>query len=137
MIWSHLEEYRDHGLLLVRVGFGLFLALEHGWGKVVGGPETWAWLGGHMEMFGLGFAPAFWGFLSMGAEFVGALLVTLGLATRPAALLVVLNMSVVSLAHITGRVDGGPEKAMLFGILFLSLIFIGPGKYSVDEQFGN
>lgn len=136
MIWSHLQKYRDLGLLLLRVVFGLYLALGHGWGKVVGGPETWAWLGEHMEMFGLGFAPAFWGFLAMLAEFVCALLVTLGLATRPAALFVALNMFVVSMAHITGRVDGGPETAVLYGILCLSLVFIGPGKYSLDEQFG-
>lgn len=136
MIWSHLQKYRDLGLLIVRVFFGLYLALGHGWGKVLGGPEQWAWLGGNMEMLGLGFAPTFWGFLSMLAEFVGALLVTLGLVTRPAALFVALNMLVASLGHITGRIDGSPETALLYAAVFVGFILIGPGKYSLDEQIG-
>lgn len=136
MIWSHLQKYRDEGLLLVRVFFGLYLALGHGWGKVQGGPEQWAWLGGNMEMFGLAFAPTFWGFLSMLAEFVGALLVTLGLLTRPAALFVALNMFVASLGHITGRIDGGPETPLMYGVVFLGFLLIGPGTYSLDEQIG-
>jgi putative oxidoreductase len=89
-----------------------------------------------MEIFGLGFAPTFWGFMAAIAEFVGALLVTVGLLTRPAALLLVLNMSVAATAHITGVIDGGPEMALLYGAVFLSLVFVGPGKYSVDEQVG-
>lgn len=136
MIWTHLQKYRDLGLLLVRVFFGLYLALGHGWGKIAGGPEQWAGLGGTMEMFGLGFAPTFWGLMSGVAEFICALLVVLGLVTRPAALLVVLNMAVAATGHITGAIQGGPETALLYGVLFFSLIFIGPGKYSLDEQMG-
>ena len=136
MIWTNLGKFRDFGLLLLRALFGLYMAFGHGLGKITGGPEQWAGLGGTMEIFGLGFAPTFWGFMAAVAEFVGALLVTVGLLTRPAALLLVLNMSVAATAHITGAIDGGPEMALLYGIVFLSLLFIGPGKYSVDEIMG-
>lgn len=136
MIWTNLGKFRDFGLLLLRALFGLYLAFGHGLGKITGGPERWAGLGGTMEIFGLGFAPTFWGFMAALAEFVGALLVAIGLLTRPAALLVTLNMSVAATAHITGAIDGGPEMALLYGIVFLSLLFIGPGKYSVDEIVG-
>ncbi|MFB6247993.1 MAG: DoxX family protein [Salinibacter sp.] len=136
MIWTNLGRFRDLGLLLLRAGFGLYLAFGHGLGKITGGPERWAGLGGTMEIFGLGFAPTFWGFMAAIAEFVGALLVAIGLLTRPAALLVTLNMSVAATAHLTGVIDGGPEMALLYGIVFLSLLFIGPGKYSVDEIAG-
>lgn len=136
MIWTNLGNFRDFGLLLLRALFGLYLAFGHGLGKITGGPEQWAGLGGTMEIFGLGFAPTFWGFMAAVAEFVGALLVAIGLLTRPAALLVTLNMSVAATAHITGAIDGGPEMALLYGIVFLSLLFIGPGKYSVDEIVG-
>ena len=136
MIWSHLSKYRDLGLLLLRGLVGLYLAFGHGLGKITGGPEQWAGLGGTMEMFGLGFAPTFWGLLSALAEFVAALMVVVGVATRPAALFVLLNMLVAATAHITGTIDGGPEMALLYGIVFLSLLFIGPGKYSIDEQMG-
>lgn len=135
MIWTHLSKYRDEGLLLLRLVVGLYLAVGHGWGKIAGGPEQWAGLGGVMEgVFGIGFAPAFWGFLSGFAEFACALLVVVGLFFRPALILLVLNMFVASMGHITGVIDGGPEMAVLYGIIFLSLIFIGPGAYSLDDQ---
>jgi putative oxidoreductase len=136
MIWTNLGKFRDFGLLLLRALFGLYLAFGHGLGKITGGPEQWASLGGTMEIFGLGFAPTFWGLMAAIAEFVGALLVAIGFLTRPAALLVTLNMSVAATAHITGVIDGGPEMALLYGIVFLSVLFIGPGKYSVDEIVG-
>lgn len=133
MIWTHLDKYRDAGLLLLRVTVGCLLAVLHGWGKIAGGPEQWAGLGGVMNgIFGIGFLPTFWGFMSGFAEFVAALSVVVGFLTRPAALLVVLNMFVASMGHITGVIDGGPEKAVLFGLVFLSLIFTGPGRYSID-----
>lgn len=134
MIWSHLDKYRDWGLLFLRIAAGLYLALDHGWGKIVGGPEQWAGLGGTMAAFGLAFAPTFWGFMSAIAEFFGSLFVAVGFLTRPAAILVVINMLVAAMAHITGAIDGGPETALLYAIIFLSLFFTGPGRYSVDEQ---
>jgi putative oxidoreductase len=70
------------------------------------------------------------------AEFFAALLVVIGLLTRPAALLLVINMGVAATAHITGAIDGSPEMALLYGFVFLSLVLIGPGKYSADEIAG-
>lgn len=135
MIWTHLSKYRNLGLLFLRVAVGLYLALGHGWGKIVGGPEQWAGLGGVMgEIFGIGFLPTFWGFMSGVAEFVCALLVVVGFLTRPAALLVVINMLVAATGHMTGAIDGGPEMALLYGVVFLSLVLVGPGRYSIDEQ---
>jgi putative oxidoreductase len=133
MIWTHLNKFRDLGLLVLRVTFGLYMALGHGWGKIAGGPEQWAGLGGIMETFGLGFAPSVWGFMAAFAEFVGGLLVAVGLLTRPAALLVFLNMGVAATAHMTGAIDGSPELAIVYGIVFLSLVLVGPGTYSVDD----
>ncbi len=137
MIWTHLDKYRDTGLLLLRVTIGCMLAFLHGWGKIAGGPEQWAGLGGVMNgIFGIGFAATFWGFMAAFAEFAAALSVVVGFLTRPAAILVVLNMFVAAMSHITGVIDGGPEKALLFGVVFLSIIFTGPGKYSIDEMMG-
>jgi putative oxidoreductase len=136
MVWTHLNKFRDLGLLFLRAAVGLYMAFGHGLGKLTGGPEQWAGLGGTMEIFGIGFAPTLWGFMAAFAEFFCALLVVLGLLTRPAALIVVLNMSVAAMAHITGAIDGGPEMALLYAIVFLSLVLVGPGKYSIDELAG-
>lgn len=135
MIWTHLEKFRDLALLLLRGVGGLYMAFGHGLGKITGGPEQWAQLGGVIEgILGFGFLPTFWGLMSAIAEFVAALLVVVGFLSRPAALLLVINMFVASMAHITGVIDGGPESAVLYGVVFLSLLFIGPGAYSIDGQ---
>lgn len=135
MVWAHLDKFRDLGLLLVRAVFGLYMALGHGLGKITGGPEQWAQLGGALEgILGFGFLPTFWGLMAALAEFVGALLVAVGLLSRPAALLLVLNMLVAALAHITGVIEGSPEMAILYGVVFLGLLFTGPGAYSIDDQ---
>lgn len=133
MIWTHLSKYRNLALLILRGVAGLYLALGHGWSKIAGGPSFWAEHGQTMDLFGLGFLPSFWGFMSGFAEFFCALAVVIGLATRPAALLVVLNMTVAVLMHITTG-QGSPETALLFGVIFLTFLFIGPGEYSLDTQ---
>ncbi len=133
-MFNALDKYSDFGLLFFRVSFGLYMAFGHGLGKITGGPERWAGLGGVMDsLFGIGLLPTFWGFMAAVAEFVAALLVVVGLATRPAALLLVLNMTVAALSHIMGVIDGGPETALLYGLAFFSLLFTGPGSYSVDS----
>lgn len=136
MIWSHLSKYRDLGLLLLRGFFGLYMAFGHGLGKITAGPEKWAQLGSTMGIFGIGFLPTFWGFMAAFAEFVCALLIVVGVLTRPAALLLVGNMAVAAAAHLTGAIDGSAEMALLYGVVFLSILIVGPGTYSVDEQLG-
>jgi len=129
--------FRNLGLLLLRAVFGLYMAFGHGFGKITGGPEQWAQLGGVVEgIIGFGFLPTFWGFMAAVAEFVGALLVAVGFLSRPASILLVLNMAVAALAHLTGVIDGSPESALLYGAVFLSLVFTGPGSFSVDEAIG-
>lgn len=86
-----------------------------------------------MEAFGITFLPTFWGFMSGFAEFICAMLVVFGLFTRPAAVFVIINMTVAATNHMMGNIPGGPETALLYAIVFLSLIFMGPGKYSLDE----
>lgn len=133
---NSLDKYRDIGLLVVRVGFGLYMFFGHGLGKITGGPEQWTQLGGTMGLFGITFLPAFWGFLSAIAESVGALLVTVGFLTRPAALLLIGNMVVAASMHIiTG--NGSPEMAILYGLVWIAFLLMGPGPYSVDQAMNS
>jgi putative oxidoreductase len=138
MILQFLDRYRNLGLLILRVGLGLYMALSHGWGKITGGPETWTGLGGTMDaVYGIGFLPAFWGFMAAVAEFVGGLLVVAGLLFRPALLVLIINMGTAALAHATGAIEGGPESALVYGIAWLALVFTGPGRYSLDATLGD
>jgi putative oxidoreductase len=133
MMGMKLDRYRDAGLLFLRIGIGI-LFLLHGWPKISGGPDLWGKLGGEMGKIGLGFAPAFWGFMAAFAEFGGGILLMLGFLFRPALLLMIITMLVAIMHHFTG---GDPAsnayQAIEMAILFISLFFIGAGKYSLDE----
>lgn len=133
MILHSLDKYRDHGLLLLRVGIGVMFLL-HGWPKITGGVEFWTKIGGTMGLFGITFAPAFWGFMAAFAEFGGGALLLLGLLTRPACAMMAFTMTVAATMHLN-KGDGisGASHAIEAGILFVSLILIGPGRFSLDH----
>jgi putative oxidoreductase len=131
MIWKGLEKYRDVGLLVVRLGFGLGYIYFHGWSKLTGGPELWAGVGGAMSNFGIGFGHAFFGFLAALAETLGALLFAAGLFFRPASAVLCFTMFVATVNHIASGV-GTPAHAFKNMWVFLGFMMIGPGKYSLD-----
>jgi putative oxidoreductase len=134
MILTFLNKYRDIGLLILRIGIGVMF-LSHGAPKMFGGPQYWKNLGMTMSIFGIHFLPAFWGFMSAFAEFFGGILIILGLFFRPACMLLTINMIVATSMHLNrGDGLGGASHAIEDGIVFLSLILIGPGKYSLDEK---
>ncbi len=131
---SKLNNYRNTGLLLGRVGLGAMM-MFHGMPKLMGGPEKWAGIGSSMHNFGIDFLPAFWGFMAGFAEGIGGLLIVLGLLFRPAALLIIVTLA-VALKHHLSAGDGlmGASHAIETGLAFVMLLFLGPGKYSVDKK---
>ncbi len=134
MFSQSLDKYHDAGLLLLRVGIG-FMFIMHGMPKFAGGPELWEALGKSMGMFGIHFLPAVWGFMAALAESLGGLFLILGLYTRSASFFLMLTMVVAAAKHILGG-DGlsGSSHALEAGIVFLSLILIGPGRLSIDAK---
>lgn len=116
------------GLLVGRLGFGLMLAFMHGMGKV---PPAEGFVGG---VASLGFpAPLLFAWAAGLAEFIGSLLVAIGLATRPAALTVAFTMAVAAL--MMHGADPLEKKELALVYLFFGLIytFTGAGKFSVDH----
>ena len=134
MVLRSWDKHRDVGLLILRIGIGIMFMM-HGWPKLMGGLEKWAKLGGALDVFGIGFAPAFWGFMAARSEFGGGLVWVLGFLTRPACFFLLMTMIVATATHL-GRGDsfGRYSHALEAAVLFLSLLFIGPGKYSVDDK---
>jgi putative oxidoreductase len=134
MVLRFLDKYRDIGLLILRIGIGVMFIM-HGLPKLTGGPEKWMMLGGVMKSLGVDFAPTVWGFMAAFSECIGGLLLVLGFFTRPACFALLATMIVAMSMHIS---KGDPfvaySHAMEAGILFISLILIGPGKYSLDGQ---
>ncbi len=131
---KRLGKYRDTGLLILRVGIGIMFVL-HGWPLIMGGPAMWEKLGGAMGNFGIHFAPNFWGFMAVIAEFGGGVCLILGLLTRWACVFLTISMIVAATMHFS-KGDGlqVASHAIEAGILFFSLILIGPGEYSLDKK---
>ena len=134
MILTFLNKHRHIGLLILRIGLGCMF-LIHGGPKLFGGPEKWEKLGMAMNSLGIGFIPTFWGFMAAISEFFGGACLILGLFFRPACILLTITMMVAAISHLS-RGDGlsGASHAIEVGIVFLSFILIGAGKYSLDEK---
>jgi putative oxidoreductase len=138
-----MESLNSFGLLILRLGMGGYM-LTHGWGKVlkvVNGDFQFA------DPIGLGAQASL--VLAAGAEFGCALLVIAGLLTRLAAIPLVFTMAVAAFrVHIADPWTAGEaarlfqegqtkfpaskEMALLYLIGFLTLVFTGPGRLSLD-----
>jgi putative oxidoreductase len=132
-MWSKLSNYRDAALLLLRLTFGSFFIYVHGWPKLAGGLAKWKALGGAMKHFGITFWPGFWGFMAAFSESIGVALLILGLAFRPSCLLLVITMTVAAMSDYRAHGLGEASHALELALVFAALIFIGPGKYSIDK----
>ena len=116
------------GLLLLRVFIGGAL-LTHGWGKMFGG------LGGFIDgVAQMGFpAPTVLGFLAAFAESFGAILLAIGLLTRPAAFLIVATMAVAVFGAHKGAAFSVQEAAWLYLVPALFFLLKGAGRWSLDR----
>jgi putative oxidoreductase len=139
MILRSLSKYRDTGLLILRILIGLSF-LAHGLPKLTAGPELWIKLGKSMEFLGVFSYPLFWGLVSALTESIGGFLLLIGFCFRPACLFLLINMAVATVMHFHTTPGDLMEKwfvashAIELGSVFLSLLLIGPGKFSVDRE---
>ncbi len=139
MILRSLSKHRDTGLLLLRILIGISF-LMHGLPKLTAGPELWTKLGKSMEFVGVGAYPIFWGLMASLSESLGGFLLLIGFCFRPACLFLFTTMAVATTMHFHTTPGSLIEKwsvashAIELGSLFLSLLLIGPGKFSVDRE---
>ena len=133
MTWKFLGKYKDLGLFLLRVGIGVMF-LFHGTPKLLGGPDKWSSIGTAMQYLGIHAVPVVWGFAAAASEFFGGVFLILGLFFRPACFFLAVTMAVAASMHL-GRGEGlmTASHAIENGIFFLGLLFIGPGRYSIDK----
>jgi len=130
---AFLAKYRDAGLLLMRVGLGVLFVILTG-PVLLAGRSRWANFGSAIRNLGLSSNYAFWGFLGALAGCTGAALMIFGLLFRPGVLLVL----AITLVHTVGAFDGGGTvrgnlAAIELCVMLIGLLFVGPGKYSVDK----
>ena len=123
---ARLTELSPYVLAILRIMTAL-LFMAHGTAKLLGFPDT----GMSPPLFSLaGFAGAL--------ELVGGILLVLGLFTRPVAFILSGEMAVAYfMAHASRDfypILNGGETAILFCFIFLYLVFVGPGAWSLSGQ---
>lgn len=130
---AFLAKYREAGLLLMRVSLGVLFVIMTG-PVLLGGDRQWAAFGSAIRHLGLHSHFQIWGFLGALAGCVGAALMIFGLFFRPGVLSVLAVTVVYTLGVLNG---GGGFRATLAAVelsaVLLGLLFVGPGKYSVDK----
>ncbi len=129
------DKFRDYGLLLLRIGIGLMFVTIHGFPKISGGVETWTVFGKTFnKIIGISFIPVFWGFMATISEFGGGICLIAGVLFRPACALMLFTMLVAVTAQIRGGYGvSGASQALEMGIVLLSLIFIGSGRFTLPN----
>lgn len=115
-------------LLLLRVAAGVFM-LTHGTGKVstLFGDEPIAFA----DPIGLGETASL--VLAAFAEFLCSILLIFGLATRFAAIPLLITMLVAALIIHQTDGFGKQELPLLYAVIYLSIALAGAGKISLDH----
>ena len=129
---AFLAKYRETGVLLIRVSVGLLFIL-YAAPALMGGPKAWAQFGAGAGHFGLHSHLQIWGFLGSLLGCLGGVLMIFGLFFRIGVLLVLLLAipHAITVYNGTGFRVALPSFEMCF--VLAGLLFIGPGKYSVDK----
>ena len=131
---SFLDRLQPLALFALRVALGAIM-IVHGKEKVFGGMAKHI---AYLHSIGVP-APAFMGYLSAGTEFLGGILLVVGLFTRCAAFAVLINMLVAifkvhSKNGFTGQ--GNYQFPLALAVIAFALIFYGAGEISLDWAFG-
>jgi len=118
---------KDLGLAVLRIGASAAI-LTHGYGKLqmlINGAEFG-------NPIGIGATPTL--FLAVIAEFVCPILLIFGFKTRWVAVPPAITMAVAFFIVHAADAFQKKEKALLYLILFVAIILLGPGKYSIDRR---
>lgn len=131
------QKISNVSVCLIRVGIGI-LTIGHGIPKIMGGFETWNYLGTFVHPLGIYFLPVMWGFFGACTEFFGGIALTLGFMTRLASLALALMMFVATIWHIY-KGDGFQQYSFPLSLLviFVAFMIMGGGAYSLDARIAN
>lgn len=117
-------------LLLLRVGFGGMMAFGHGLGKASLDASKFP------DPLGIGNAASLYG--AVFSELVCGVLVAVGLLTRLACIPLIFAMLVAAfVVHASGPFflpgQGAKEPAVMYALVFLGILLLGPGRWSIDH----
>jgi putative oxidoreductase len=118
------------GLLLLRLAAGAMI-IPHGYSKLKGFSKMSSQFS---DPFHIGQTLSL--SLTIFAEFFCGMLIVLGLFTRLASIPLIIAMSVAVLYAHHGDIFGKGQTASLFLAIFLTILFVGPGRASIDGMMG-
>ncbi len=117
----------DAALAALRAFVGFTFAFAHGLGKLPPSEQFTGFVGA------LGFpAPGLFAWCAALAEFLGGLLVAVGLATRPAAVAAAFTMAVAAFGAHASDPFAKKEPALLFLAVFAAFAVVGSGRFGLD-----
>jgi putative oxidoreductase len=124
---NYTETTMSIALLIIRIGIGI-LMIHHGYDKLVNFKE---------------YQPDFMNFLGLGntislglvvfAELFCSVLLLIGLFTSLATIPLIITMAVAVFVH-DGAVFAKGELATLYLFVYIAVMIVGPGKYSLDAK---
>jgi len=125
----------DWGILVLRLGIGVMF-VAHGLQMALGlfgGPGVKGFSG---MLSSLGFFPAlFWSYVASYTVLIGGLLLIIGVQTRPAATLLLIFILTAGIrVHLSKGFflsNGGIEYTFVIAAACISIILLGPGKFSI------
>lgn len=117
----------DFGLLVLRLFAGLVMAFAHGLGKL---PPPQPFIDG---VAALGFPmPEFFAWSAGLAEFLGGILLALGLLTSPAALFLAFTMLVAAFGAHGADAFNVQELSLFYLVVYFFFATYGAGRFSLD-----
>ena len=129
----YLDRMQPLGLLALRLALGAIM-IGHGWHKVNGHLHDFA-----TNVAGMGL-PAWLGYVNAFVEFIGGILVILGLLTRCVSCAILIDMS-VAIAKVHWKHgflgSGGYEFPLALWTIAFALLFFGAGPISLDAIRGS
>src|SRR4051794_11775051 len=133
-VLQFLSKYRETGLLLFRASIGLIFIILIA-PVLWSGHGSWEHFGSAMRHLDFHSHYQFWGFVGAVLGCAGGVLMILGLFFR----LGVVFTWAITLIHLVAVWDSRGDflarlPSLEMAILLLSLLLIGPGKYSVDKN---
>ena len=128
---AYTDSLFNIGTFLLRASLGLMMCIHHGLPKISNFGE---WQNTFYNPFHLGSRLSL--ILSILAEVFGSAFLILGLFSRIAAILLVIDLGVAIFLYHRDHPINRFEDAILFFTGFLFILLVGPGKISVDGLTG-